>query len=329
MSSSGEVVNVLHDSSTAAGGMKGVCAICLERQRAGRGHALFTADGSMHGPKLQLLQQAMLFLISQLGPHDRLSIITFSSQAHRVTPLRRMTKAGRQEAEGKVRGMVAGGGTNIAQGMLKALRVVEERRERNPVASIMLLSDGQDTATCSQKGFGYSSLNHPKQTYSRLLPSQMTRNKTSSSSQDSSSSSRRLVPVHTFGFGADHDAAALHAIAADTAGVFSFVEEPAGVTAAFAQCLGGLLSVVIQEAKISFAVGSDLPGWQIAAVHAGGYAYRVGEKERDGAVLLGDLYAEEERHVMLEVWRRRHVEDESRARDTSGAAQREISRRVG
>ncbi|CAI7918423.1 unnamed protein product, partial [Closterium sp. NIES-53] len=158
----------------------------------------------------------------------------------------------------------------------------------------------------------------------------MTRNK-SSSSQDasssaSSSSSRRLVPVHTFGFGADHDAAALHAIAADTAGVFSFVEEPAGVTAAFAQCLGGLLSVVIQEAKISFAVGSDLPGWQIAAVHAGGYAYRVGEKERDGAVLLGDLYAEEERHVMLEVWRRRHVEDESRARDTSGAAQRDMCR---
>ena len=31
-------------------------------------------------------------------------------------------------------------------------------------------------------------------------------------------------PVHTFGFGSDHDAGAMHTIAEETGGVFSFVE---------------------------------------------------------------------------------------------------------
>ena len=108
-------------------------------------------SGSMRGPKLDLLKQAMMFVLSVLGPDDRLSIVTFSDVAQRVLPLVRMGHEGKERAARAVSDMVAHGGTNIAEGLMKGLRVVEERREMNPVTSVMLLSDGQDTTVVSSR----------------------------------------------------------------------------------------------------------------------------------------------------------------------------------
>lgn len=44
-------------------------------------------SGSMSGTKLALLKRAMGFVIQNLGPSDRLSIIAFSSTARRIFPL--------------------------------------------------------------------------------------------------------------------------------------------------------------------------------------------------------------------------------------------------
>ena len=49
------------------------------------------------------------------------------------------------------------------------------------------------------------------------------------SASASASAMKRVVPIHTFGFGSDHDSGALHAIAHDAGGVFSFIEEEQGV----------------------------------------------------------------------------------------------------
>ncbi|EFJ18458.1 hypothetical protein SELMODRAFT_38056, partial [Selaginella moellendorffii] len=54
-------------------------------------------------------------------------------------------------------------------------------------------------------------------------------------------------PVHTFGFGSDHDPEAMLSIAEATGGSFCYVQEESTVQHAFAQCIGGLLSVVAQE----------------------------------------------------------------------------------
>nr|CAB3478865.1 unnamed protein product [Digitaria exilis] len=56
-------------------------------------------SGSMEGPKLTLLKQAMGFVIDQLGPGDRLSIVTFSSRARRIIRLSRMTDGGKALAK--------------------------------------------------------------------------------------------------------------------------------------------------------------------------------------------------------------------------------------
>uniref|UniRef100_A0A453CYJ7 VWA-Hint protein Vwaint domain-containing protein n=1 Tax=Aegilops tauschii subsp. strangulata TaxID=200361 RepID=A0A453CYJ7_AEGTS len=61
----------------------------------------------------------------------------------------------------------------------------------------------------------------------------------------------RPGPIHTFGFGADNDALAMHTIAEATGGTFSFIENQAAIQDSFAQCIGGLLSVAVQEAPIA------------------------------------------------------------------------------
>nr|CAD1830927.1 unnamed protein product [Ananas comosus var. bracteatus] len=55
-------------------------------------------SGSMAGTKLALLKRAMGFVIQNLGPSDRLSVIAFSSTARRLFPLRRMSESGRQHS---------------------------------------------------------------------------------------------------------------------------------------------------------------------------------------------------------------------------------------
>lgn len=44
----------------------------------------------------------------------------------------------------KIRGLASRGGTNIGKGMNLAFKVLQERKESNPVTSVFLLTDGLD-----------------------------------------------------------------------------------------------------------------------------------------------------------------------------------------
>jgi von Willebrand factor type A domain/RING-like zinc finger len=81
-------------------------------------------SGSMQGAKLSLLKQAMTFVIQNLGPADRLSIVSFSSRARRLNRLMRMSNEGVQQALFAVNSLTAGGGTNIAEGLRKGAKVL-------------------------------------------------------------------------------------------------------------------------------------------------------------------------------------------------------------
>ena len=83
----------------------------------------------------------MGFVIDNLGPHDHLSVVSFSNGAHRVTRLLQMSDAGKGLAMSAVVSLIARGGTNIAEGLRKAGKVLDDRRHRNPVSSIICLSD--------------------------------------------------------------------------------------------------------------------------------------------------------------------------------------------
>ncbi|GAB4836443.1 hypothetical protein Ancab_001354 [Ancistrocladus abbreviatus] len=253
-------------------------------------------SGSMAGTKLALLKRAMGFVIQNLSSNDRLSVIAFSSTARRLFPLRRMTETGRLQALQAVNSLVANGGTNIAEGLRKGAKVMEERKEKNPVASIILLSDGQDTYTVNGSGG-----NQPGPNYQLLLPLSI----------QSSDRSGFQIPVHTFGFGTDHDASSMHAVSENSGGTFSFIETEAAIQDAFAQCIGGLLSVVVQELQV--AVECVCQSLRLHSIKAGSYPSHLVADGRAGYIDVGDMYADEERDFLVSV----NIPPEFSSNDTS------------
>ncbi|XP_022874806.1 uncharacterized protein LOC111393490 [Olea europaea var. sylvestris] len=243
---------------------------------------LLDVSGSMAGTKLALLKRAMGFVIQNLGPSDRLSVIAFSSTARRLFPLCKMTGNGRLEALHAVNSLSASGGTNIAQGLRKAEKVMTERKWRNPVSSIILFSDGQDTYTVIRPNDGNTCTAN-----SSLLPVSMHLNDASS----------LHIPVHAFGFGADHDAVSMHSISESSGGTFSFIEAESVIQDAFAQCIGGLLSVVVQELHVE--VECINPMLHLSSIKSGSYKNSLASDERKGIIEVGDLYAEEERDFLV------------------------------
>lgn len=215
-------------------------------------------SGSMSGAKLQMLKRAMRLVISSLGSADRLSIVSFSANPQRLMPLRRMNSQGQRLARRIIDRLSCSQGTSVGEALRKATKILEDRRERNPVASIILLSDGHDEKVQSNS-------DNQRQ---RSAPVSSTR------------FAHIEIPVHSSGFGAKA----------------GYTREPA--EDAFSKCVGGLLSVVVQDLRIQlgFANGSD-PA-EITAVYS--CNVRPTALGTD-CIRLGDLYAEEEKEFLVEM----------------------------
>ncbi|XP_021721113.1 uncharacterized protein LOC110688682 [Chenopodium quinoa] len=209
-------------------------------------------SGSMTGPKLQMLKRAMRLVISSLSSADRLAIVAFSSAPQRLLPLRKMTSQGQKSARKIIDHLSCGQGTSVGEALKKASKVLEDRREKNPVCSIILLSDGQDDPPSSNQ---------------RQRASQMS----------STRFAHIEIPVHPSGFG---------------------FRTPEPKQDAFAKCVGGLLSVVVQDLRLQLGFASGSASAEIMAVYS--CNGRPSLMSSDSA-RLGDLYAEEERELLIEL----------------------------
>ncbi|WJX35886.1 hypothetical protein P8452_23820 [Trifolium repens] len=217
--------------------------------------------GSMSSAKLHMLKRAMRLVISSLGPADRLSIVAFSAISKRLLPLRRMTAQGQRLARRIVDRLVTGEGSSVGEALRKATKVLEDRRERNPVASVMLLSDGQDEKVNSNN----SNKQNQRKTWSHASSTRF---------------AHIEIPVHAFGFGNKS----------------GYSNEPG--EDAFAKCVGGLLSVVVQDLRVQLGFQSDSARAEISAIYSCSGRPTLLSL---GAVRLGDLYAEEERELLVEM----------------------------
>uniref|UniRef100_A0A0E0L4E7 VWFA domain-containing protein n=1 Tax=Oryza punctata TaxID=4537 RepID=A0A0E0L4E7_ORYPU len=159
------------------------------------------------------------------------------------------------------------GYTNILKGLVEATKVFDGHRYRNDIASVILLS-------VDNLNGGYS------KNYSVLVPPFFKH------------SGDRCLPVHTSGFGTNHDAAMMHTNAEETGETFSFIENQAIIQDAFAQCIGGLLSITVQEAHISITCphsGLSTPA-ATSIVDGDGWATSVD---------VGELYTDEKSHFLV------------------------------
>ncbi|PIN03600.1 Anaphase-promoting complex (APC), subunit 11 [Handroanthus impetiginosus] len=96
---------------------------------------------SPNGPHLRLMKQAMALVVFSLRPIDRLAIVTYSSAAARVFPLRRMTAYGKRTALQVIDRLFYMGQADPMEGLKKGVKILGDRVHKNAQSCILHLSD--------------------------------------------------------------------------------------------------------------------------------------------------------------------------------------------
>jgi Mg-chelatase subunit ChlD len=231
-------------------------------------------SGSMMGSKLAMLKSAVRFVLSELRDDDRVSLISFNGTATRVTPLRRMTTEGRASSERAVMSLCADGGTSITAGLDAALGVLCGRRSVNLGTACMLLTDG------------HGAFSTPASHFRDLDEVRPRANNTGMS-----------CAVHTFGVGADHDAALLQRFAADTGGTYSFVDDSRDrIAQAFAATLAAVTTVAGTRVSVTLSVPGTSAA-EIVDVENGAFAVEGAVGPDTATVVIPSLSAGESKSV--------------------------------
>lgn len=103
--------------------------------------------------------------------------------------------------------------------------------------------------------------------------------------------------VFTFGFGAQHNDSMLRNIAEYGHGMYYFIQDAASIPRAFAECLGGLLSVVAQNITVTLNAQNGVRILRIL----GHDDTTLADTGRQASVIVGDMYAEEQRDIVAEL----------------------------
>ncbi|OEL13842.1 hypothetical protein BAE44_0025139 [Dichanthelium oligosanthes] len=230
--------------------------------------AVLDKSGGMDGEKFESMKEAMLFVITKLTPLDRLSVVTFSDGATRLSPLRSMTLSARDDFKALVSGLQANGGsgTNTQAGLETGLALIADRvYTKARTANIFLMSGGHQTSGDARQ----------------VDPGQ--------------------VPIYTFGFGKDTDLQLMSDIAKKSpGGTFSSVPDGSKVSLAFSQLLAGLLTVVAQDVQLTLTPRTEEGDVDTIAV-APGTDYTQVTDVATGVITIkfGTLFAGEGRRVAI------------------------------
>ncbi|KAL4486848.1 hypothetical protein ABPG72_009612 [Tetrahymena utriculariae] len=195
-------------------------------------------SGSMGGQKIESVKNTIQQLIDMLNDNDRLSIITFNDMAQQLSGLRKVNKENKENLQKITRSIQAGGGTSITSGLQTAFSILQNRKQKNSVSSIFLLSDGQDKGSDSRIRI--------------LLQTRYLQLK------------EECFTIHSFGFGNDHDGPLMQSIAQIKDGSFYYVERNEQVDEFFIDALGGLQNEMFQKFfKNSYVSKTYGPMWRV------------------------------------------------------------------
>ncbi|KAM3141724.1 hypothetical protein pb186bvf_006046 [Paramecium bursaria] len=183
-------------------------------------------SGSMQGEKLKLVQQSLRYIQKILSPDDRLAIAQFSHVGSIVLPWTRNLPDNKKTIKTKIQSLRTIGSTNIASGVEQGLQLIKERKYKNPVTCMFLLSDGQD----DDKGV--------EQRVQKLINKYQIKD---------------TWVLQSFGYGKDHDAKAMDEIAKQKLGEFRFIENIKLASEHFLLSLSSMLSLYAKDVTIQLS----------------------------------------------------------------------------
>jgi Ca-activated chloride channel family protein len=222
-------------------------------------------SGSMAGGKLARAKEAACWAIRRLDRKDIVSVVTYDSTVQVLVPATKLTD--KEEVCGKIGGIESGGSTALFGGVSKGAAELRKFIDRNRVNRVILLSDGL--------------ANVGPQTPSSL-------------GELGASLIKEGISVSTLGLGLDYNEDLMAELARRSDGNHLFIEKAEDLARIFDYEFQHVLSVVAQEVTITIDISPGIRPLRVLG--------RTAEiNGRQVIVQLNQLYAEQEKYVMLEV----------------------------
>jgi len=235
-------------------------------------------SGSMAGDKLKLCKSTLTLLLRQLTSEDSFGLISFSTDAIIEIPVSKLSTSARKAAIDKINSLYVRSSTNISAAIGLTAQEIQSMTNMNEVRSIFLLTDGEANAGIRKPDdiceLAKNCLTNPDQP---------------------------PISMHCFGYGESHNDDLLRKISSITAGgSYYFVQNDSSVSSAFGDALGGILSVVAQNAVLNIQVpeASREAGVKILDVY---HDNKIRLEDWNFKVSIGDFYAEENRDILFQI----------------------------
>ena len=149
------------------------------------------------------------------------------------------------------------------------LDVVLQRKAKNPVSGMILISDTADTTRRAQ------------------MDLVLARAEAAS------------IPIHAFGYGRSHDPASLWLISNHTSGTYTFVKDWYDLQGCIAGCVGGMMSIALRDMKLHLKI-VDGQQFKIRKL-SGGPTSILHSDGRDVDIELGELRYGEKKEMLVEL----------------------------
>lgn len=230
--------HMLQATASILPGTPAVCAVRLYAPGPVARHPfhiafLLDVSGSMDGGRISAVKQTLHDVLSLLTPSDRISIVPYSSSAQILWNACPVTPDSVESIRASLAALHADGGTNLEAGF------VELRKLALLPDALVLLTDGH----CNIGARHASQLMRIAYT---ILPT--------------------TLPIHTIGYGADHNHRLLADLATTSHGSYGFVETDAQIPVIMGDIVGSLATRVAHTVCVECEGGN---GWTASEMQVG------------------------------------------------------------
>lgn len=228
-------------------------------------------SSSMQGLKITLLRDALKFLVQNLGPRDRMGLVTFGSSGGGVPLVGMTTKS--WNGWNKILDSIRPVGqkslrADVVEGANVAMDLLMQRKFNNPVSTILLISDSS-TSDPDSVDFVVSRAEAAK------------------------------VSIHSFGLGLTHKPDTMIELSTRTKGSYLYVKDWMMLRECVAGCLGGMQTTSHQNVKLKLRLPEGSPAKFVKISGALHTTKRA--TGRDAEAALGDLRFGDKRDVLVQL----------------------------
>ncbi|GAB6905540.1 von Willebrand factor, type A [Desulfosarcina cetonica] len=222
-------------------------------------------SGSMEGQKLQDARQAVIRLLDQLGPDDRLALVTYSDGVQTPSALVPITANNHRRLSALVQRVTSGGGTNLGGGLKQGIDLMTQAPGAERQRKVILISDGlANQGITDPAALGIMATAAVEHRFS----------------------------ISTVGVGLDFNEMLMTTIADHGAGSYHFLENPQAFAHVFEDELSASRRVAATDVKIRIPLGAG-----VRLISAGGYPIH---HESEAAVIApGNLLSGQQRTLYL------------------------------